>query len=324
MKLANVCRGRKILPSNIETPLLVPSFSSKGFPNINEIHNYVKDHVPDASLVSAYDLYYKNISHENIYQSDILFIDSGGYESSVDIELSEIYNKEYKPKEWSYDLFIKQISSLEPFSDIALVSYDNVVERHKIDEQINRANTLFSQYPSYARVFLIKPEKIGDPFIDIDKLYSCIDKVSTFSILGITEKELGPSILDRCKNIRKIRERLNDNNIHIPIHIFGCIDPLNILAYFICGADVFDGLSWLRFSFVDGLGYYQNSYAITSGKWSLNDQRLKSLSYGENLKEVTLLMNQMRHFSNTYDWKVFELSYIEELKKLVSQAGIEL
>ncbi|MEH6908797.1 hypothetical protein, partial [Neobacillus drentensis] len=170
------------------------------------------------------------------------------------------------------------------------------------------------------------PTHADEKKLDIELLCTKIEKMAGFSIIGVTEKELGTSILERCKNIIQIRESMEKSGLQIPIHIFGCLDPLNIIAYFVCGADVFDGLSWLRFSFIDGIGCYINSYAITSGMWSLSDQRLKALTYGKNLQEITLLMNRMRHFSKTYDWNVFELSpnHVSQLKKLVSLAGLTI
>lgn len=326
MELSKVCKTRRIIPSSIVTPLLVPSFSSKGFLDIEKLHSYVKDHIPDASLISAYDIYYEKIKIENIYQSDILFVDSGGYESSVDIELSEIYNKDYIPNKWDYGKFKDQVLKLEPLTNIALVSYDNANEKNDLRTQISKANELFALFPSFAKVFLYKPTGQEETKVNIDLLTNNIENLNNFSILGVTEKELGSSVLERCKNIIKLRESLDKKGMQTPIHIFGCLDPFNIIAYFICGADIFDGLSWLRFSFVNGMACYINSYAITSGKWALNDQRLKALTYGHNLQDLTLLMNRMKHFSNTYDWNVFEfkLEHITELKKLVAQAGVKL
>jgi hypothetical protein len=324
MEITRACKPRRIIPSSTITPLLVPSFSSKGFHDIKHLHEYVSEHIPDTSLISAYDVYHEKILEEKIYQSDLVFIDSGGYESSVDIELSEIYNKEYIPKLWSFETFKEQILKLEPLTNIALVNYDNAIEKYSLEVQVERANDLFYSFPKYAKVFLYKPTRPNEDKLDIDLLCSKIEKMACSSIIGVTEKELGSSILERCKNIIRIRESMEKIGLQIPIHIFGCLDPLNIIAYFVCGADIFDGLSWLRFSFIDGVGCYINSYAITSGNWSLNDQRLKAIVYGNNLKELTLLMNRMRHFSKTYDWESFELSarHVAELKKLVSQAGL--
>ena len=46
------------------TPLLVPSFSSKGFPEVNKTIKFCAELFDGATLVSAYDLHYNN---EGIY-----------------------------------------------------------------------------------------------------------------------------------------------------------------------------------------------------------------------------------------------------------------
>ena len=81
MKLEQICKIRNIKSDYIKTPMVVPSFSSKGFIDIDNIHRMLNKYIINSKLISAYDLYYKNISSEDIYGSEILFLDSGGYES---------------------------------------------------------------------------------------------------------------------------------------------------------------------------------------------------------------------------------------------------
>ena len=47
----------------VDTPLLIPSFSSKGFPYVSEIIETTKEIICDEILVSAYDIYYKELLH---------------------------------------------------------------------------------------------------------------------------------------------------------------------------------------------------------------------------------------------------------------------
>ena len=63
------------------TPLLVPSFSSKGFPDVRKIIEYSSEIIEGPMLVSAYDLHYKAIEPPFDFAS-FLFLDSGGYEAS--------------------------------------------------------------------------------------------------------------------------------------------------------------------------------------------------------------------------------------------------
>lgn len=54
--------GKEIL----RTPLLVPSFSSKGFPDVSEIIRTAEQLVDGPILISAYDLYHKKIQPPSI------------------------------------------------------------------------------------------------------------------------------------------------------------------------------------------------------------------------------------------------------------------
>ena len=60
--------------------------------------------------------------------------------------------------------------------------------------------------------------------------------------------------------IAHIRIAMKDSGANAPIHIFGSLDPVTTPLYFIAGADIFDGLSWLRYTFSNGDAYYMESY----------------------------------------------------------------
>lgn len=82
------------------TPLLVPSFSSKGFPEVDKIIKYSSELIDGITLVSAYDLHYGKVSPPFDFSS-LIFLDSGGYEASKDTDLSDFGDKEHLPKPWS-------------------------------------------------------------------------------------------------------------------------------------------------------------------------------------------------------------------------------
>ena len=81
-----------------------------------------------------------------------------------------------------------------------------------------------------------------------------------FDILGLTEKELGNTLLERMKNIAKIRHALDEKALNIPIHIWGGLDPMVSILYFIMGAELFDGISWLKYGFRNGSAITQDSF----------------------------------------------------------------
>ena len=80
-----------------ETPLLLPSFSSKGFPQVRQIMNLMAEFITSPILISAYDVHYRLIP-DKITFSQLLFLDSGGYEARIEHDLSETYGKLHKPK----------------------------------------------------------------------------------------------------------------------------------------------------------------------------------------------------------------------------------
>ena len=122
------------------TPLLVPSFSSKGFPEVASIIEYCSELIDNVMLVSAYDLHYEKIKPPFDFAS-LIFLDSGGYEASKDAKLSDYGDKEHFPKEWSRDFYEAQINAWNtgPNTTSVIVSYDHPKERLEVRAQIDRA-----------------------------------------------------------------------------------------------------------------------------------------------------------------------------------------
>jgi len=71
----------------------------------------------------------------------------------------------------------------------------------------------------------------------------------TIDIIGFPEREIGPNIIQACLFIKKLRQKLDENKIFKPIHIFGCSDPKSIILFVLSGADLFDGLGWIKYAF---------------------------------------------------------------------------
>jgi hypothetical protein len=315
MNIESICKPRFIGNLRIETPLVVPSFSSIANKKIGEIYQMLRDHIPEASLVSAYDLNYGVIDRKDIWVSDIVFLDSGNYER----ERLKILQK--KREEWSLKIYEKLIQSLIPLSSLVLVNFD---ERKPVTKQIEEAQDLFSNYQDVAKCFLYRPPSRSADFIDVDNLTRNLSSLLSFDVLGIAEKELGPSPLARCKNILRIRVALKSQDLDIPIHVFGCLDPIGVILYFLSGADVFDGTLWLRFSFYNDIAIYANNAAILSGSWSLSDNDFLGATYVLNLKKLTHLLYNLRRFSRKHDPSVLGLNsdLLRVVKDIISDAGL--
>lgn len=321
MKLEQICKIRTIKSDYIKTPMVVPSFSSKGFMDIDNIHRILNKYIINSKLVSVYDLYYKNISNEDIYGCEILFLDSGGYESKDYFHMSNIFISEYKTLEWDEKKYEDVIRNIKPISDIVIINYD--FEKDKTEKQILFAQRLFSNYDYLYKDFLIKPED-GGGLINIDEYIVNIDKLSTFDILGFTEKELGKSIKQRLENLLKIRVALTDMNIDKPIHIFGCLDPISIWLYFLFGADIFDGLSWLRYAYSEtGEAIYNsNNNLLKYCDYSFYESNL--MMYYSNIKYLQNLNFEMKKFCCDYSFDNIKLkeSYISVIQDLLKEFNL--
>lgn len=314
MRVEDACNSRVIRKVGGGTPLLVPSFSSVISEDIKDIRANLVEYINKTSLVSAYDLHYELIDITDLGFSEIVFVDSGKYE--VDF-LKDSINLE----EWNKDYYLKTLDRLIPTNEYVIVNYD---EKVRIEEQIKQATELFVKYPKYASCFLYKPLSNENYKINTTQLIEHMTSIDQFDIIGLAEKELGNSMHERCTNIVRIREGLS-KRIEIPIHIFGCLDPLSIIAYSICGADIFDGLSWMRYTFHDDVALYYNNHALLNKMWSEPDNRVRAHSYVTNLIELTRLEVRIRHFTRTHDFDSLQLpnDKITQLKALTGAAGID-
>jgi hypothetical protein len=73
---------------------------------------------------------------------------------------------------------------------------------------------------------------------------------------------LGRRIFDRIKRISELRKRLDDAGISVPIHVWGGLNPLLTPLFFFAGAEIFDGISWMRYAYQNGLAVERQSCAI--------------------------------------------------------------
>lgn len=301
----------------IETPLFVSSFSSKGFrfkenrrkEVISEIGDLIKstsEFITESALVSAFDLKYY-LGPANKLQSkfqispSLLFIDSGGYETLDDYDLSEVYKHPIKRQDWSLQLYEEQLQLLPKTIPSVLVSYDNAGDpRRPLEKQIQKANKLFAKYPNQLTDFLIKPST-RDKNINMDEVVENVSLLKRFSVIGVTEKELGNSIFDRMRNLMRLRAELNKVDCHSPIHVFGNLDPLTSTLYFLNGAEIFDGLTWLRYAYYKGMTVYKANCDVLHDRIhqneSLNDKMTitNNLIYLENLRQQ--MKSSVKHFN---------------------------
>jgi hypothetical protein len=306
-------------PSGIElqTPLLVSSFSSKGFrffeersklkSEVVELVKQAAEYLSETVLLSAYDLKYYFPSASKLrdfrFFPHVVFIDSGGYETIDDYDFSESYKHPIIKNEWNTALHKEVIDLWPEYYPAIIVSYDNGNERrHSLIQQIDRANKFFSQYPNHLNDFLIKPGKKGDK-LNIREIIENVSLLKKFNIIGLTEKELGESIVERMHNIKKIRMAMDQVNNLAPLHIFGNLDPLTSALYFIAGAEIFDGLTWLRFAFFEGKSVYLQNFDALKNRIHEKDYLNYRASLYENLIYMRNLQSEMKSFVKEFNDK---------------------
>jgi hypothetical protein len=308
MPVRELCKRRLISCYDVATPILVPAFSSKGFPTLRTIWDNVRQQIVEVALVSSYDLYYGNIGPE-INAPTLLFVDSGGYEARKDFDLSEVYADYHESSIWSRDLHLQGIRRLKTSASLVLISFDDLANDNDFHTQIQLAKDFFSGFPEVATCFLAKPSY--SDILTVDEFENHIHELSTFDILGVTEKELGTSLEARLANVVKLRQALTSCGVEIPIHIFGCLDPLSVWLFFLCGADIFDGLSWLRFAFYQNQAIYRNSWAILNRHTDLSNGDLALMVWLQNLRYLGTQRLQMIRF--TQEIRLSEIPIDEEL-----------
>lgn len=315
---------RLVHPSGIEveTPLLVPSFSSKGFsfkkkqskddPDVSEVVDaleFSKEFLTESILISAYDIYHQHITfkEQDIF-TEVTFIDSGGYETGAGFDMATTTKYNYDLKQWD-KIQLEEVLSVWPKHKSAIVvSYDHGNRKIPLIKQIANAEALFSKFPEMANDFLIKPETTQQKYIQIDHVIRSIKKLAFFNIIGVTEKELGYSILQRMQNIAKIRIALDKKHNPAPIHIFGSLDPITSILYFLAGAEIFDGLTWLKYSYFTNAAIYTSNFGVLNAELGINvrDEQVKSIAISKNTYYLEKMKYTMKDFLKHKNFELFD------------------
>ncbi len=312
-----LCRTSKLKhpasSASLETPLLVPSFSSKAFgfghggkPEVRRVLDVAQEYITRTCLVSAYDVHYGYIPRpqELTITVDLMFLDSGGYEVSDDRDLSAIERPVHRPEEWD-DAKLRAIWDRWPDGlPAVLVSYDHSNHRRSVVEQLRDAKQAALAKPGQLHSFLLKPEAQEERSLEpaLRALQAQIGELAGFQLLGVTEKELGSSPLERMVRIAELRRSLDAASLHIPIHVFGALDPLSICLYFVAGAEVFDGLAWFRYAYNSGYCVYLNNNATATYGLEVNDDDARVRTIKDNLHYLDQLERALRRLAETRDW----------------------
>jgi hypothetical protein len=279
---------------DVRTPMLLPSFSSKGFPNVKKMFKAAEEYISDELLVSAYDVHYGLLDPPFEFAS-IVFLDSGGYEASKDTELSETFDREHISEDWTPDLYNEVIRDWTCTRPTIFVNFDSPKFRMTTGDQVASAKAVTLPAGPHGRELLIKPETEDSRRVHLKHVTPTIKEMSGFAAIGVTEKEVGNSVLTRMVNIATLRKALDEWHQDIPLHIFGSLDTLSTYLYFLAGADIFDGLTWLRYAFLDGDTIYRHSYGALTLPLDLNSDIVEGRCWSNNYQHMrTMRLNMLK------------------------------
>jgi hypothetical protein len=214
-----------------------------------------------------------------------------------------------------------QLALWQPSVPSVLISYDHPKERLLIKAQIERAKGMAPGREGFLREILLKPETIGQILLQMPDIIQSVHGLAEFDVIGVTEKEVGNSILDRMKNIARLRHALDKVGLETPIHVFGSLDPVTTPMYFLAGADIFDGLTWLRFAFHEGQTVYKQNYGALKLGVATKAHVVDGRCWNDNYNYIREMELEMRRYLNDYEFTVFK--HHSNLFKTALQSAIE-
>jgi hypothetical protein len=284
-----------------DLPLLVPSFSSKGFGfartrgrgRPRQVSNIVVDlhefaQVASQSvLISAYDLHFahfdgsrdgKGSPFNSLQKSRLIFLDSGGYELAPDFDSCEPKTPSYAPRKGygleQYLKVLKRVAEDPAHRSFVISNFDWATTRRPLAKQIEAARRVFQSVPGQLTSFILKPWLKGQHTIEPERLSKKEFKsMAGFDVIGVTEKELGSSILERLTHIAQLRHELDVADNPAPIHVWGGLDPIMTPLYYFAGAQIFDGVSWLRYAYANGVAVNRECFSALSDEHGIGTDR---------------------------------------------------
>ena len=295
----------------LETPLLIPSFSSKGFARArdtgrSEIGNILAasgEFITESYLISAYDIHYEHIPRPAAlpFSPELIFLDSGGYEISTDRDYTSVIDPIPTPFDWDIDKWMAIASSWPEEMPVVVVSYDHHKERVPFGTQVSAARRNFKCCRDQLTSLLIKPETESQRTLQRVLSVACADvaELGSFDMVGVTEKELGGTMLDRMVRLAKLRRAMDEANVVAPIHVFGALDPISVCLYYLAGAEVFDGLTWLRYAYLGGRCVYTHNVGALAYGLHVSDAMVRSRALADNCYTLQDLQRRMREFAVT-------------------------
>jgi hypothetical protein len=297
--------GRQFL-----TPLIIPSFSSRAKPP-TVVLRFLQETLPAIGgpiLISAYDVAHQPRDTDSDILSEIVgaslsfvILDSGGYEVLWN-ERAAVAGliKAGSAPEWSPDQYHAVLAGWPRELPLLAVSWD--APDTSIEHQVDAASDLASRHPKHAVELLLKPPRNGFDFAEISTVAT---RLSQFPVIGVTEVEIGDSMASRLRFIAQLRQTLGDSGSQAPIHVFGGLDPQMTPLYHAAGADIFDGLSWLRYAYQDDQGIYDKSFVAIHFPRDGEEDRIWGMRES-NIRHLVDLQIKMTRFQSSRDFTALD------------------
>lgn len=267
-------------------PLLTYSFSSRGFHSVADEFRAAIPVVPSAYLISLYDFRYYLSSEDLIDSTDqrIRIWDSGGYEVNSFGSMFPIGYESAGLRQWDEHLYVETASNIPWNGKDVLVSLDTYrSEIPDFSHQIEKAISLFDKIPGkYLTDVLIHFPNLPNPKELARSLVPFIDRIN---ILGVTEKEIARTWIDGVLFLCALREELKALGIgrQLLFHVFGCLDPKTVIYFALAGAHIFDGLTWLRYLFLNDATFYKREFQYV--------MPISSLLTADNIMDSVIVHN---------------------------------
>ena len=281
--------------------MFIYSYSGRGFPDLAARYAETQGLAP-THLVSLYDLHHHLLDEgtQGVSgpQARGRFLDSGNYEVA---RFADTLEGEAPPGQlpWSAELYVASAKAHAREGDV-LVSLDD--RSLPVEDQIKQARALFRRIglPGVKQDLLLHPNGT-----DPEALASIIaSHAPQVEIVGLTEKDIGIPWFLAVAYLRGLRRALNTAlGRYVLIHVFGCLDPRTLPYLFLSGADMFDGLAWMRYYFHKGHAYYAKEFEYEASPEELLDPAKATWALLQhNVAELEQLRSDLQYFVLTGDY----------------------
>jgi queuine/archaeosine tRNA-ribosyltransferase len=286
----------------IKTPFFFPAISSvKTNGEVYEYLELIKKVGHSGFLISSYDIF----AHKKreALSKDLSQMTSGATFTILDSGNYESFWKE--DKTWTIEKFqsvLKDVSADICFSFDIFWSGKESIEKYIEDTIANTAIT--SSVQGYGETV---PIVHGTPELLPKLVYGVIEGIRP-KIIGVAERDLGSGLLERASTIKSIRIALDKVQPDTPLHILGTGNPISILVYTLCGADMFDGLEWCK-NIVDP----SNGHLYHFTQRDLFECECKACKTGNTSYQLKSTMHNLIFYEN----------FTSEIRKAIEENQIE-